>query len=230
MFGRSHASSARTLSERRPGQRLTPAFMTSPERAGGGGFTYENAIAAYYLVAMIGGTTATGTVTEEAFRNFTAVCELARASDSTAVFMQRFSDGGNASQAHRVVLEAVLRSGGGVAAAQCVTGQAKTPPKLPSRSALSRLARPGEHANMTYEKPIHHRRLAGVGRAATASGGATDTGPTISRCSVKPSWAKTWAEKQNGPQRPVFTIFLAEKAGFEPAEGFTPRTLSRRVT
>lgn len=23
---------------------------------------------------------------------------------------------------------------------------------------------------------------------------------------------------------------LAEKAGFEPAEGFTPRTLSRRVT
>jgi len=25
-------------------------------------------------------------------------------------------------------------------------------------------------------------------------------------------------------------LFLAEKAGFEPAEGLTPRTLSRRVT
>jgi hypothetical protein len=52
---------------------------------------------------------ATGTVTEDAFRNFTTVCELARASDSTAVFMQRFSDGGNASQDHRVVLEAVRK-------------------------------------------------------------------------------------------------------------------------
>ena len=30
-----------------------------------------------------------------------------------------------------------------------------------------------------------------------------------------------------------YTVFigkLAERAGFEPAEGFTPRTLSRRVT
>jgi len=143
--------------------------MTSPELTGGAGFTYEDAVAAYYLVAMVGGTTATGlasrvvqrvaqqqadfgeplddvivdavsaadgsvmrlslqvkrsltisdaatktdfreviqrswqtlqkptfrehvdrvgaatgTVTEEAFRNFTTVCELARASDSTA--------------------------------------------------------------------------------------------------------------------------------------------------
>jgi hypothetical protein len=52
---------------------------------------------------------ATGTVTEESFRNFTTVCELARASDSTTVFMQRFTDGGNASQAHRAVLEAVRK-------------------------------------------------------------------------------------------------------------------------
>jgi hypothetical protein len=166
----------------------------SPELTGGAGFTYEDAVAAYYLVAMVGGTTAaglafreaqrvaqqqadfgeplddvivdavsaadgsvmrlslqvkrsltisdaatnadfreviqrswqtlqkpmfrehvdrvgaaTGTVTEEAFRNFTTVCELARASDSTAVFMQRFSDGGNTSQAHRVVLNAVRK-------------------------------------------------------------------------------------------------------------------------
>jgi len=34
--------------------------MTSPELTGGAGFTYEDAFAAYYLVAMVGGTTATG--------------------------------------------------------------------------------------------------------------------------------------------------------------------------
>jgi hypothetical protein len=32
--------------------------MTSPELTGGAGFTYEDAVAAYYLVAMVGGTTA----------------------------------------------------------------------------------------------------------------------------------------------------------------------------
>ena len=168
--------------------------MGSPELTGGAGFTYEDAVAAHYLVAMVAGTTATGltsrvvqrvaqqqadfgeplddvivdavsvadgfvmrlslqvkrsltisdaatnldfreviqrswqtlqkptfrehvdrvgaatgTVTEEAFRNFTTVCELARASDSSTVFMQRFSDGGNASQAHGVVRDAVRK-------------------------------------------------------------------------------------------------------------------------
>ena len=33
-----------------------------------------------------------------------------------------------------------------------------------------------------------------------------------------------------GPEGPYFIDFLAEQAGFEPAVGFTPRTLSRRVT
>src|SRR5690606_20415718 len=33
--------------------------MTSPELTGGGGFTYEDAVAAHYLTAMISGTTAT---------------------------------------------------------------------------------------------------------------------------------------------------------------------------
>jgi hypothetical protein len=33
-------------------------------------------------------------------------------------------------------------------------------------------------------------------------------------------WAETWAEKQNGPQRPVFPSFLAEAVRFELTDGF----------
>ncbi len=52
--------------------------------------------------------------------------------------------------------------------------------------------------------------------------------------SVRPKHFRTEGfggfEKKYGAKSPVFTHYLAEKAGFEPAEGFTPRTLSRRVT
>lgn len=166
--------------------------MTSSELTGGAGFTYEDAVAAHYLAAMIGGTTAaalgsrvvqrvaqqqfdfgellddviidavdmadesvmrlslqvkrsltisksatntdfreviqrswqtlqkpdfreqidrvgavTGSVAERTFRAFTTVCEWARASDTTAVFMQRFVEAGNASITHRDVVESV---------------------------------------------------------------------------------------------------------------------------
>jgi hypothetical protein len=166
--------------------------MTSPELTGGAGFTYEDAVTAYYLVALVGSTTAaglasrvvervaqqqadfgeplddvivdalgradgtamrmslqvkreltisgalsngefreviqrswqtlqksdfrehvdrvgavTGSVAEETFRSFTTVCEWARASDTTATFMLRFADDGNASASHRAVVEAV---------------------------------------------------------------------------------------------------------------------------
>ena len=166
--------------------------MTSPELTGGAGFTYEDAVAAQYLAAMVAGTTAaaldarvvqrvaqqqadfgeslddvivdaasladgtvmrlslqvkrsltisdaatnsgfreviqrswqtlqkphfrehvdrvgavTGSVAEETFRAFATVCEWARASDTTAAFMRRFVDGGNASATHRAVVEAV---------------------------------------------------------------------------------------------------------------------------
>lgn len=166
--------------------------MTSPELTGGAGFTYEDAVAAQYLAAMVAGTTAaaldgrvvqrvaqqqadfgeplddvivdaasladgtvmrlslqvkrsltiseaetnsdfreviqrswqtlrkpdfrehvdrvgavTGSVAEETSRAFTTVCEWARASDTTAAFMQRFADGGNASAIHRAAAEAV---------------------------------------------------------------------------------------------------------------------------
>jgi len=166
--------------------------MTSPELTGGAGFTYEDAVTAHYLAAMLGGTTATaldgrvvqrvaqqqadfgeplddvivdagscmdetamrlslqikrsltisaaesnsdfrevilrswqtlqksafrehvdrvgavtGSVAEETFRVFAAVCEWARASDTAATFMQRFIDGGNASATHRTIAEAV---------------------------------------------------------------------------------------------------------------------------
>lgn len=166
--------------------------MTSPELTGGAGFTYEDAVAAQYLAAMVGGTTAaaldarvvqrvaqqqadfgeplddvivdaasladgtvmrlslqvkrsltiseaktnsdfreviqrswqtlqkpdfrehvdlvgavTGSVAEEMSRAFATVCEWARASDTTAAFMQRFVDGGNASATHRAVAKAV---------------------------------------------------------------------------------------------------------------------------
>jgi hypothetical protein len=50
---------------------------------------------------------ATGTISDEAFRNFTTVCEWARASESPASFLQRFGDGGGASQAHQAVVDAV---------------------------------------------------------------------------------------------------------------------------
>ena len=166
--------------------------MTSPELTGGAGFTYEDAVAAQYLAAMVSGMTAaaldakivqrvaqqqadfgeplddvivdaasladgtfmrlslqvkrsltiseaatnsdfrevihrswqtlqkpdfrehvdrvgavTGSVAEETSRAFATVCEWARASDTTAAFMRRFVDGGNASAAHRAVAEAV---------------------------------------------------------------------------------------------------------------------------
>lgn len=166
--------------------------MTSPELTGGAGFTYEDAVAAHYLAAMVAGTTAaaldgrvvqrvaqqqadfgeplddvivdavsladgtvmrlslqvkrsltiseaetntdfrgviqrswqtlqkpdfrehvdrvgavTGSVAEETSRAFATVCEWARASDTTAAFMQRFVDGGSASATHRAVAEAV---------------------------------------------------------------------------------------------------------------------------
>lgn len=166
--------------------------MTSPELTGGTGFTYEDAVTALYIAAMIGGTTAAGldtrivqrvaqqqadfgeplddvivdaasladgtvmrlslqvkrsltisdaatnsdfreviqrswqtlqkpdfrehvdrvgavagSVAEETSRAFATVCEWARASDTTAVFMQRFVDGGNAAATHRAVVEAV---------------------------------------------------------------------------------------------------------------------------
>lgn len=166
--------------------------MTTPELTGGAGFTYEDAVAAQYLVAMVGGTTAaaldarvvqrvtqqqadfgeplddvivdavsladgtvmrlslqvkrsltiseaetnsdfreviqrswqtlqkpdfrehvdrvgavTGSVAEETSRAFATVCEWARASDTTAAFMQRFVHGGNASATHRAVVKAI---------------------------------------------------------------------------------------------------------------------------
>ncbi|ABM40204.1 NACHT domain-containing protein [Polaromonas naphthalenivorans] len=166
--------------------------MTSSELTGGTGFTYEDAVAAHYLAAMVGGTTAaaldarvvqrvaqqqadfgeplddvivdavsladgtvmrlslqvkrsltisgsatnsdfrdvikrswqtlqkldfreqvdrvgavTGSVAEDPSRAFAAVCEWARASDTTAAFMHRFVDGGNASATHSAVAEAV---------------------------------------------------------------------------------------------------------------------------
>lgn len=168
--------------------------MTSPELAGGAGFTYEDAAAAHYLAALLGGTTAaglgsrivdrvaqqqasfgeplddvivdavapadgsamrlslqvkrtltisdaasntdfreviqrswqtlqkpgfrdqvdrvgaaTGTIKEDSFRDFTTVCEWARASTTPAVFMQRFADGGNGSLAHRAAVSAVRK-------------------------------------------------------------------------------------------------------------------------
>jgi len=175
--------------------------MTSSELTGGAGFTYEDAVAAHYLAAMIGGTTAaglgsrvvqrvaqqqksfgeplddvivdavsvvdgtvmrlslqvkraltisgaetncdfreviqrswdtlqkpdfrehvdrvgaaTGSVAEETSRALASVCEWARASDTTAVFMQRFIAEGNASATHKAVAEVVrglgLESGG----------------------------------------------------------------------------------------------------------------------
>lgn len=166
--------------------------MPSPELTGGAGFTYEDAVTAQYLAAMIAGTTAvaldarvvqrvaqqqadfgeplddvivdaasladgtvmrlslqvkrsltiseaetnsdfreviqrswqtlqktdfrehvdrvgavTGSVAEETFRALVTVCEWARASGTTAAFMQRFVSGGNASAAHLAVAEAV---------------------------------------------------------------------------------------------------------------------------
>lgn len=170
--------------------RLTKKYMTSPELTGGDGFTYEDAVAAKYLAAMVAGTTAaaldarvvqrvaqqqadfgeplddvivdavsladgtvmrlslqvkrsltiseadtkfrdviqrswqtlqkpdfrehvdrvgavTGSVAVGTSRDFATVCEWARASDTTAAFMQRFVDGGNASAARRAVAETV---------------------------------------------------------------------------------------------------------------------------
>ena len=168
--------------------------MTSPELAGGTGFTYEDAVAGLYLAALLGGTTAAGLgsrvvdrvaqqqatfgeplddviidavapadgammrlslqvkrtltisdapsntdfreviqrswltlqkpgfrdqvdrvgaatdmISADAFRDFTTVCEWARASVTPAAFMQRFVDGGNGSMAHRAVVSAVRK-------------------------------------------------------------------------------------------------------------------------
>jgi hypothetical protein len=168
--------------------------MTSPELTGGTGFTFEDAVAAHYLTALVGGTTAAaldgrvvqqvsqqqadfgeplddvivdaafladgtsmrlslqvkrsltisdaetntdfreviqrswqtlqkpdfhkhvdrvgaaiGTVAEETFRAFTAVCEWARASETCSAFMQRFVDGGNASGTHSAVIDSVRK-------------------------------------------------------------------------------------------------------------------------
>lgn len=166
--------------------------MASPELTGGAGFTFEDAVAACYLAALVGGTTApslgsrmvqrvalqqapageplddvivdavlladgsrmrlslqvkrsltisdaasnsdfrevierswqtlqktdfrehvdrvgaaTGTISDESHRNFTTVCEWARASESASSFFQRFADGGGASQAHKDIVDAV---------------------------------------------------------------------------------------------------------------------------
>lgn len=166
--------------------------MPSPELTGGAGFTFEDAAAACYLAALVGGTTApgldarvvqrvaqqqtdageplddvivdalapvdnslmrlslqikrsltvsdaasntdfreviqrswqtlqktdfrehvdrvgaaVGNISDDAYRNFTTVCEWARASESPASFLQRFSEGGGASQAHQAVVDAV---------------------------------------------------------------------------------------------------------------------------
>jgi hypothetical protein len=166
--------------------------MTSSELTGGAGFTFEDAVAAYYLAALVNGTTASGllprvvhrvalqqasfgeplddvivdaisasdnsvvrlslqvkraltisnaasntdfreviqrswatlqktdfrndldrvgaangTIAEESLRNFVTVCEWARASQTTATFMQRFNADGPASQAHLNVLDTV---------------------------------------------------------------------------------------------------------------------------
>ncbi len=166
--------------------------MTSPELTGGTGFTYEDAVAAYYLAALVRGTTAAGlssrvvqrvaqqqadfgeplddiivdatsladsstmrlslqvkrsltisdsasntdfrdvvlhswqtlqkpdfrdyvdrvgaaagTVSDEAYRSFNTVCEWARSSPTASIFLQRFGDGGNASGAHRGVIDAI---------------------------------------------------------------------------------------------------------------------------
>jgi len=166
--------------------------MVSPELTGGAGFTYEDAVTAHYLAAMVSGTTAvaldarivqrvaqqqadfgeplddvivdasspadgavmrlslqvkrsltisaaqtntdfreviqrswqtlqksdfrehvdrvgvvTGSVAEATSRDFATLCEWARASETSTVFMRRFADGGNAAASHRVVSEAV---------------------------------------------------------------------------------------------------------------------------
>lgn len=51
----------------------------------------------------------TGTIAEGSFRAFVTVCEWARASQTTATFMQRFSASGNAARAHHNVLDAVRK-------------------------------------------------------------------------------------------------------------------------
>lgn len=166
--------------------------MPSPELTGGAGFTFEDAAAACYLAALVGGTTAPGldarvvqrvaqqqagageplddvivdalapadnslmrlslqikrswtvsdaasntnfreviqrcwqtlqktdfrdhvdrvgatvaNISDDAYRDFTTACEWARASESPASFLQRFSEGGEASQAHQAVVDAV---------------------------------------------------------------------------------------------------------------------------
>lgn len=164
--------------------------MTSPELTGGAGFTFEDAVAAYYLLSLVSGTTAAGlsagtvnrvaqqqadfgyplddvvvdaatdddvmtlslqvkraltisaapsnvdfrevierswqtiqlsifrkhidrvgvavgTISDEGYRNFSTICEWARASESSSLFFARFDVNGNASQAHSDMVTAV---------------------------------------------------------------------------------------------------------------------------
>ena len=52
-------------------------------------------------------------------------------------------------------VEADFGSGGGAAAAKCVTGQANTPQRTPRCATQSRRARPGGNENMPFDFPIH---------------------------------------------------------------------------
>lgn len=63
----------------------------------------------------------TGAVAEDAFRALTTVCEWARASNTTEVFMQRFVEGGNASAGHHAVIDAVRAVATGNATLLCDT-------------------------------------------------------------------------------------------------------------
>jgi hypothetical protein len=164
--------------------------MTSPELTGGAGFTFEDAVAAYYILSLLSGTTAAGlsagtvnrvaqqqadfgyplddvvvdaatdddvmtlslqvkraltisaapsnvdfreviqrswqtlqlckfrkhidrvgtavgTISDESYRNFSTICEWARASESSSLFFARFDVDGNASQVHSEMVTAV---------------------------------------------------------------------------------------------------------------------------
>jgi len=65
-----------------------------------------------------------------------------------------FGSTGTDSPAQSDLLRAVLRSGGGAAAARCAIGHATAPPKLPSRSAQCGRARPGGHEKVPFDCPI----------------------------------------------------------------------------
>ncbi len=54
--------------------------------------------------------------------------------------------------------------------------------------------------------------------------------PAIRKKAPAPMWNKGFQGACFGRLETDKDLKLAEQAGFEPAEGFTPRTLSRRVT